>query len=167
MIRRTSQIGLLVLLYAVIYVPAAAQVVRGDLAAVPGAVVTLIEVDGPTETGALSDARERFVVKPPRSGRYWLRVGRIGYAAFTSEIIQVGMHDTSVARLTLRPEAVELEPVRVRTDRSEDVRLQRNGFFERQAMSEPVTEATLRQPEKSADELRLPIAVYVRDQAWV
>jgi hypothetical protein len=73
-----------------IAVPTRAQVVRGTVvdeesrAAVPSAVIVLLDGRGTRVAGALTDEAGRFAILAPGAGSYALRVERIGYRGITS-----------------------------------------------------------------------------------
>ncbi len=101
---------LVLLLLALPAAPAPAQTVQGQLvhrqsaAPVEGALVLLLDEDGATQGGYLTNQAGRFLLRAPVPGRYVLRAERIGYETVTSESFALSPSET----LNLRLEAVEL-----------------------------------------------------------
>jgi len=100
--------------------PALAQTIRGDVVdatthqPLEGSVVVLVDSAGVTVLSTLTSTDGRFVVHAPGSGRYALRIERIGYGSVTTEPFAVAgdgevfRHvETSMVPITL--DSIEVE----------------------------------------------------------
>lgn len=99
------------------------QVVRGTLvdevtaAPVEGAMVVLLNPDGPSRASALSDEQGRFVLHAPAPGAWRLRVDRIGHASIYSDEVMLAAEDTASFTLELPIDPVHLEGIHVQGSR--------------------------------------------------
>jgi hypothetical protein len=112
-----------------------AQEVRGTvLDAVSGipvaaADITLLQGDSTVAT-SITDSAGYFVTRAHDSGRFQIRVSRMGYAALITKPFAVGLQESAVLQLRLRPEPSSLDPVEVAVERRV-TRLERVGFYQR------------------------------------
>lgn len=95
--------------------PLAAQAVRGTLVStpggdpVPGALVTLLDADGGTVDGRLSDAGGRFELRAQVPGEYRVRAERVGYATADPVWVFLNPGETRELRLEAAPAASVLD----------------------------------------------------------
>lgn len=100
--------------------PVLAQTVRGRVtaegsgAAIPGAVVQLLDAQGEGVIGTLSEREGGYMLRAPRPGSYRLRVERIGFASRTSEMLELGAGAEFEYSLTVSTEPVLLAGVTAR-----------------------------------------------------
>ena len=92
--RAASRVGsLLFVLLAMSSSPSGAQAIRGRLvdaspdAAIAGALVTLLDSTGAGVVQAVSGSTGRFLLRAPHSGSFTLRVLRIGFAPWDTELL--------------------------------------------------------------------------------
>lgn len=116
---RIALVGLSLLLLAA---PAAAQTVRGTVVeegsgeVVPGAIVTLLTPEGEERGATLTDADGAFEMRASRSGRYRLRIERIGYETVRGDAFDLAHGETVTRRTTVPVAAVELSAIRVEVE---------------------------------------------------
>jgi len=111
---------LLVVLLVALPAGAASQVVVGlaadaqSGAPLDGAFVTLSDENGVPNARSLTNASGRFSLRAPASGRYHLRIERIGYQAIERTLT---VEQGRAAEITLRlvPQAIPLEGITVET----------------------------------------------------
>jgi hypothetical protein len=100
--------------------PLAAQAVRGQVvaesggAAVPRAMVLLLDTSGKTRAGALTGADGRFSLAAPAPGTYVLRAERVGHASAVSPVLTLRAGETVEQRLVAPAQVVELAAISVR-----------------------------------------------------
>jgi hypothetical protein len=78
-----------------------------------GAFVSLVDAVGRTTVAALAEADGAFVLSGFQSGRYTLRVERIGYQTWTTDAFDVGPGGTVSRRLEVPISPVDLTELRV------------------------------------------------------
>ncbi len=78
-----------------------------------GAFVSLMDAEGQTAVAALAEADGAFVLSGFQSGRYTLRVERIGYQTWTTAAFDVGAGGTVTRRLEVRIAPVDLTELHV------------------------------------------------------
>ncbi|MGH7483906.1 MAG: carboxypeptidase-like regulatory domain-containing protein [Longimicrobiales bacterium] len=101
------------------------------------ATVLLLDLEGDTLRGGLTTMAGSFLLEAPRSGRYRLRVGRIGYEDVVSAAVDLLPRDTLHVEVRLSAAAVVLAPLTVTSDRPAlvlNMRLARWGYYERKAI---------------------------------
>src|SRR5688572_32626170 len=82
------------------------QVIRGTVVEqgserpIVAATITLIDEKGAVAASAIADSTGRFVLRPPRAGKYWARAQQLGYVATLSPAIE--FTDTSTPEITIR-----------------------------------------------------------------
>jgi len=122
--------------------PVAAQAVQGSVldertgVPVSGASIMLLDSDQRVVKGTLSDSTGSFLLVAPRTGRYALRLERIGYEATASGEIDLLPPDTVSVELRMAVDAVVLAPLTITSPRGPivmDIRLARWGYYDRRA----------------------------------
>lgn len=109
-----------VLLALLLPLPLAAQTVRGTLVEEAGggpvgsALVLLLDADGKSRAGALTDASGAFAITAPGPGSYTLRAERIGHASVTSPPLSLRAGETVEHRLVAPSRMVALEGITVK-----------------------------------------------------
>ncbi len=112
--------ALLLLVCLLAPLPLAAQAVRGQVvsesggAAVPRAMVMLLDTSGKTRAGALTGADGRFSIAAPAPGTYVLRAERVGHASAVSPVLTLRAGETVEQRLVAPAQVVELAAISVR-----------------------------------------------------
>lgn len=107
----------LILLTLAIARPAEAQRVTGRVedatsgAAVPGALVVLLDPSGARFASTLSDERGRFALETPRPGRYTLHVRRIGLRDVVSPPFDLAAGEVVERRVATVQETIVLEGI--------------------------------------------------------
>lgn len=95
----------------------AAQTVRGRVleaetgAAVVGAELLILTEDGVPRVRGFSDTAGGFVLEAPTDGDYRLQVRHIGYAPFTSDVLEVYRDDAVTVMVRLGVSAIPLDPL--------------------------------------------------------
>ena len=123
---RAASSGLVALLAALAAIPAAGQVVRGELkdeasgAGIRGAAVSLLNSAGKDRATAVTDSAGAFTVRVPGAGVYWLRLTRAGYQPVESRPFVLARADTLDVPLTTRADVTTLEGVTVRATSSQN-----------------------------------------------
>jgi len=101
---------------------------------VEGAAVRLVDGAGGTVAEALSDARGRVLLLPGEPGSYRVQAARLGYAPTEGRVVDVEQ-GTRRVEIRLSTEAIPLDEMVV-TVRGTVPALDRNGFYQRQAVSD-------------------------------
>jgi hypothetical protein len=118
------------------------QTIRGALvddqtgSPIDGASVMLVDPDERVAGGVLSDSTGFFILTAPRTGRYRLRLERLGYHTTTSTEIDLLPPDTLQVefRMSVEPVAVPgLTIINRDAPLVMDTRLARLGFYDRRA----------------------------------
>jgi hypothetical protein len=98
--------------------------------------VMLIGSSGNLERSGLSDVQGAFHLFAPRTGRYLVRLDRIGYKATTSSEIDLLPPDTVAVELRMSIAVVILAPLTITSSRAPlvmDTRLASWGYYDRRA----------------------------------
>ena len=101
-----------------------------------GVSVMLINSDGNVAIGGMSDASGAFAMKAPKTGRYKVRLDRIGYKPTTSTEIDLLPPDTVDVELRMSVDVVVMAPLTIKSGRGPivmDTRLAGWGFYDRRA----------------------------------
>jgi hypothetical protein len=85
---------------------------------VEGAEITLIDANEEVQARTMTAADGRFAAAVPHPGRWFLRVERVGYAALTSDPLEIKPAEWLLLEVTLDARAVPLEPIVVAARRS-------------------------------------------------
>ena len=135
----STLLGLLLSVALIVFFPVAClgQTVVGTIRewasenTVQGCRVVLLDDNEEEIAGAFTDEQGIFTLRPPSPGTYVLSITRIGYHPFAEGPVSVLAADTVEVSYEIRPVAVTLAPIVVRTVRS--IRyLENAGFYERQ-----------------------------------
>jgi hypothetical protein len=108
---------LLVLALTGMAAPSAAQTVAGTVvdrwtgAAVPGAVVALLDTAGGRHDATVSDAQGRYTVRASSPGAFRVRAERVGYSTGSSPVLALAAGEQATQPLSLVPSAVTLDAV--------------------------------------------------------
>ena len=97
------------------------------------AEVALLTTDGGAASRALTDTRGRFVFGVPDSGSFRLRATRFGYVPFTTDAFELAPDQDVVAELRMQVSPVALDSLGAVVEARRPRRLERVGFFKRQA----------------------------------
>lgn len=79
---------------------------------IAGVQISLVDEDGVRRSAVLTDSTGGFVLSM-RAGTYRLDAERLGYQAYTSDLIEIGAGETMGVEIRLGIGAVPLEPLRV------------------------------------------------------
>lgn len=88
-----------------------------DRSAVSGAIVALLDTTGRVVVSGLAEADGAFRLDAPRSGRYSVRVDRVGFRSSTSAPVLVADGETVDVPIAIASEGISLLAVRVSADR--------------------------------------------------
>ena len=97
------------------------------------AEVALLTTDGGAASRVLTDTRGRFVFGVPDSGSFRLRATRFGYVPFTTDAFELAPNQDVVAELRMQVSPVALDSLGAVVEARRPRRLERVGFFKRQA----------------------------------
>jgi hypothetical protein len=103
---------------------------------IAGVSVMLIDGDRRIARGGLSGEEGRFLLEAPRTGRYTIRLERIGYESTSSTEIDLLPPDTVSVELRMSMEVVVMAPLTITSERGPlvmDTRLARWGYYDRRA----------------------------------
>ncbi|HEX8317575.1 carboxypeptidase-like regulatory domain-containing protein [Longimicrobium sp.] len=111
--------GVLLLALALAGAPAssAAQAVAGTVvdrwtgAAVPGAVVVLLDTAGGRHDATVSDAQGRYTVRASSAGAFRVRAERVGYSTASSPVLALSAGEQATQPLSIVPSVVTLDAV--------------------------------------------------------
>jgi len=122
-VRAAPTSSLLLLLTAISWHDASAQVVRGFVsentgAPVPGALVTLVDSTGHEYARGITASSGSFTLAGTPGGRRQVQVARIGYRAWRSESFSATARDTVQLRLVVEDLPVRLPEITARSERS-------------------------------------------------
>ncbi len=82
-------------------------------APVQGASITLLTSLGEAMDAAVSDERGRVVLEPSAAGDYVIQATRLGYEAYRSPLIALGVEGSVTLELPMRPEPIGLDALDV------------------------------------------------------
>jgi len=114
---RFNRVLLLVLALAGVPASSAAQTVTGTVvdrwtsAAIPGAVVVLLDTAGGRHDATVSDAEGRYTVRAPSPGAFQVRAERVGYSTALSPVFALGAGEQATQPLSIVPSVVTLDEV--------------------------------------------------------
>jgi hypothetical protein len=106
---------------------------------VDGVSVLLLDAGANLAAGVLSNQEGRFFLQAPQTGRYRIRLERIGYQTTTSSEVDLLPPDTVPVELRLAVEAIVLAPLTITSERPPlvmDTRLASWGYYDRKALFE-------------------------------
>jgi hypothetical protein len=114
---RFDRVLLLALALAVAPGSSAAQTVAGTVvdrwtsAAIPGAVVVLLDTAGGRHDATVSDAQGRFAVRASSPGAFRVRAERVGYSTALSPVLALAAGEQATHSLSIVPSVVTLDAV--------------------------------------------------------
>jgi hypothetical protein len=114
---RFNRVLLLALALAGMPASSAAQTVTGTVvdrwtsAAIPGAVVVLLDTAGGRHDAAISDAQGRYTVRASSAGAFRVRAERVGYSTELSPVLALNAGEQATQPLSIVPSVVTLDEV--------------------------------------------------------
>jgi hypothetical protein len=114
---RLNRVLLLALALAGAPASSAAQTVAGTVvdrwtsAAIPGAVVVLLDTLGGRHDATISDAQGRYTVRASSPGAFRVRAERVGYSTASSPVLALAAGEQATHSLSIVPSVVTLDAV--------------------------------------------------------